>query len=422
MKQLRADLQFEKSNATKFESKLIAVVKEKEALEKAHQAKDAKIEQLQNRVDEQVKKLGAASSELQSLAATKRKDADLSAREHELKVSYAALKAREASCASREKALALKKDVGARTEASAALPSASMTPTLATTPASTSKPPISRFADIARRYVFTPGLNPRANDTPTKTTPLSAKSKQLFAAVVDKAQSAVKASASKAERAKTATAVGMFNALQSVVGFKDGTASTSEPKKIAAPALTPSKKTLETHFPSSPTKPTPANEKPAEEKASEKKFSLEESERPSTRRSRRAAPTATETEDAPKPKKAPAKKKAKAAEPATEPATEPTTRKRGRTAKKPSTSEPEREADADDEPEVKRGRGRPRKTVAEDDVNAPKPASRPRGRPKKSEAASTAKADPLKHLQDFLSSGPKEAAPTTRRSTRSRRA
>jgi hypothetical protein len=55
-------------------------------------------------------------------------------------------------------------------------------------------------------------------------------------------------------------------------------------------------------------------------------------------------------------------------------------------------------------------------------VNAPKPASRPRGRPKKSEAASTAKADPLKHLQDFLSSGPKEAAPTTRRSTRSRRA
>ena len=246
VKQLRADLQFEKSNATKFESKLIAVVKEKEALEKAHQAKDAKIEQLQNRVDEQVKKLGAASSELQSLAATKRKDADLSAREHELKVSYAALKAREASCASREKALALKKDVGARTEASAALPSASMTPTLATTPASTSKPPISRFADIARRYVFTPGLNPRANDTPTKTTPLSAKSKQLFAAVVDKAQSAAKASASKAERAKTATAVGMFNALQSVVGFKDGTASTSEPKKIAAPALTPSKKTLET--------------------------------------------------------------------------------------------------------------------------------------------------------------------------------
>lgn len=40
------------------------------------------------------------------------KDVDLSVREYELKVSYVALKAREASCASREKVLVLKKDVG----------------------------------------------------------------------------------------------------------------------------------------------------------------------------------------------------------------------------------------------------------------------------------------------------------------------
>ena len=98
----------------------------------------------------------------------------------------------------------------------------------------------SRFPDIVRRYVFTPGLAPRRADdspTPKKTpapasTPVSERSKHLFAAVVEKAQSAAKASASKLEAsaskasasasaAKTAAGVGMFNALQSVVGYKE---------------------------------------------------------------------------------------------------------------------------------------------------------------------------------------------------------
>lgn len=99
-----------------------------------------------------------------------------------------------------------------------------------------------------------------------------------------------------------------------MVGFKDGIAFTFELKKIVVFVLMLFKKILEMYFLLLLMKLMFVNEKLVEEKVLEKKFLLEEFERLSTRRFRRAASIAIEMEDVLKLKKVLVKKKVKVVE------------------------------------------------------------------------------------------------------------
>jgi hypothetical protein len=199
------------------------------------------------------------------------------------------LKARESACVSREKAVA---KAEAKAPAKSPLGPSRGKELAGTTPGP--QPTTSRFADLARKYVFTPGLNPRANSpTPTKT-PSSEKS--LFAVVVDKATSAAKASGSKVEAARTNAAVGMFNALQNAVGYK------SEDKKIADSPKPETAKKLHGAFAlmqkksQTPIKQTVEDREPEEDApVAEESFVEKPVEEP--KKSKRASSKKTETQE-----------------------------------------------------------------------------------------------------------------------------
>ena len=478
VKELRSDLQREKQSVTKMESQILNQQRQIDRVNATVEARDGEIEKLRKRLSEAESASAAFKSELRESgslstreialekkeSAIKAKEAELLERERELKDSLSKLKARESACASREKAVA---KAEAKAPAKSPLGPSRGKELAGTTPGP--QPTTSRFADLARKYVFTPGLNPRANSpTPTKT-PSSEKS--LFAVVVDKATSAAKASGSKVEAARTNAAVGMFNALQNAVGYK------SEDKKIAdspkpetakklhgAFALmqkksqTPIKQTVEDREPEedAPVAEESFVEKPVEEPKKSKRASSKKTETQeesltteTTRRARRAPKKLGEEDEA---KEAPKTRPKRAASTLTKDTEEQEPkRKRGRPAKstrldtETEITVPETSVEATVDAVPKRGRGRPRKTVdaeasvatmettegdapkrrgrppktkaakeKEDEETAESPKPRKRGRPRKDETTK---------LADFLSAGEKEktvpSRPSSRRSTRS---
>lgn len=96
MKRLKADLEFEKSSVTKYESKAIALEKEKSGLEKALAARDGKIERLEDQLQAKEEKLATMASELRASGA-------LAPREAALAKSEASVEAREARARERER-------------------------------------------------------------------------------------------------------------------------------------------------------------------------------------------------------------------------------------------------------------------------------------------------------------------------------
>ena len=307
VKQLKSDLQLEKSAVTKVESAKISLEKDRSSLRKEIEMNAAKMIELEQEVENQSARLATMAKELEENRALGKSDAAVAKRERaleqrekaaaererEIKESFTNLKARESACEKRERAIAKSEATEATRSTPAKASGASTSRGTAIEPSGTTLAPtptvpshtVSRFAELARRYVFTPGFKPRlgkpsAADSPTPTkTPLSEKSRQLFAAVVDKAQSAAKASATKAQsvaqssaskaqsvakasasmadQAKNAAAVGVFKALHSTIGYKQSTpakslgAGTPDEKPAGkTTAKTPARKTLESQFPS----------------------------------------------------------------------------------------------------------------------------------------------------------------------------
>lgn len=459
LKQLKADLQLEKSTSTKYESELIKIKKERDALAQEMEDKQAIIVQLKARVEEQTTRLAAATSNLTKSGGLDSREAALAKREtvleaerstlnaekDEIKASFANLKLREAACASREKALAKEeKTMAAATNRPVAAEPArgKELVTVARTPEAspkTSTAVVSRFAEIARRFVFTPGMNARADSPTPNKSPLSDTSKQLFAAVVNKAQSTAKASASKTEQATATAAAGVFGVLQSVVGKSTsggGSALPSPPpqKQLASQNL----------FPSSPRKDKPDTKERTEKDRPEATTSVvqttkaaEPAAKPTRSKRRTESQTASEAQEP-----ARSSRRTQTTAVAEESVTEArgsdaakVPRKRGRPPKHPTAPAKEEEETETEQPVAKKSRGRPRKQVVDSEAPSEAPSKRPRGRPKKSGAGGddtvsentesavrsesrAVKRVELKHLQDFLGSGKKEVEPVLRRGAR----
>jgi len=476
VKELRSDLQREKQSVTKMESQILNQQRQIDRLDATVKARDDEIEKLRKRLSEAESASAALQSELRESgslstretalekkeSAIKAKEAEFLERERELKDSLSKLKARESACVSREKAVA---KAEAKAPAKSPLGVSRGKELAGTTPGP--QPTTSRFADLARKYVFTPGLNPRANSpTPTKT-PSSEKS--LFAVVVDKATSAAKASGSKVEAVRTNAAVGMFNALQNAVGYKsDDKKIADSPKPETAKKLhgafalmqktsqTPIKQTVEDREPEEdePAAEESFVEKPVKEPKKSKRASSKKTETKeesltteTTRRTRRAPKKLGEEDEV---EEAPKTRPKRAASTLTKnDEEEEPKRKRGRPVKstrldtETEITVPETSVEATVDAAPKRGRGRPRKTVdAEASVTTMETtegAPRRRGRPPKTKAAKekeeeTAESPKLRKrgrprkdettkLADFLSAGEKEktvpSRPSSRRSTRS---
>ena len=426
-KSLKGELQFEKSSVTKMESQALGLHKTIKDLNAAAVAKDGKITQLQARVEELNAKLANALSDLALSAplssrekalekkstALDAKEADVYAREKELKDSLAKLKARESSCASREKALA-------KSEARVSRATGKEVASPAPTPG-----PRYSFADIARRYVFTPGMNAESPATSSKSpastrTPASEKTKNLFAGFFAPKESESKLGdvPSAISAKKTEFALKAFGVLQKVVGSKE-----EQPKAIEAPkrlehtfkAASPAPKS-EVKKVATPAKASPPKSKPETQKVAAKRSRVaaepENVDEPQTRNTRAKRATAASTDSQPDVIKEsrssrtrkPTAKVAEASLPVTaEKATkESPKRKRGRPAK---SKEPEMEFPSTPNPKK-----------AEPVEKEEKAEKRGRGRPPKSRTAS--------QLVDFLQPGKVEKAASstrsTRRSTRSR--
>lgn len=437
-KSLKGELQFEKSSVTKMESQALGLHKTIKDLNAAAMAKDGKIAQLQARVEELNAKLANALSDLaksgplssrekaveNKSAAVQAKETEVTAREKELKESLAKLKAREASCASREKALA-------KSEASVSRATGKEVASPAPTPG-----PRYSFADIARRYVFTPGMNAESPATSSKSpaparTPVSEKTKNLFTGLFAPKESESKAGdvASAISAKKTEIALKAFGVLQKVVGSKE-----EQPKAIQAPkrleqtfkVASPAPKS-EAKKAATPAKVSPSKSQPKAEKIAAKRSRIatdesEKADEPPTRNTRvkRETVKAKDSEEVVKEGRSSRTRKptAKAAE-----ASLPATTKK--TAEKKTTEEETKE----EEPKRKRGRPAKMKEPETEFPSTPKPKKaepveeesnkekRGRGRPAKSRTAS--------QLTDFLQPGKVEASTRTtrgsRRSTRNSR-
>ena len=430
-KSLKGELQFEKSSVTKMESQALGLHKTIKDLNAAAVAKDGKIAQLQARVEELNAKLANALSDLaksgplssrekaveNKSAAVQAKETEVTAREKELKESLAKLKAREASCASREKALA-------KSEASVSRATGKEVASPAPTPG-----PRYSFADIARRYVFTPGMNAESPATSSKSpapaqTPVSEKTKNLFTGLFAPKESESKAGdvASAISAKKTEIAIKAFGVLQKVVGSKE-----EQPKAIQAP------KRLEQTFKVA----SPAPKSEVEKAATPAKVSQPKTEKVAAKRSR-IATDESKTADEPPTRNTRVKRetvKAKDSEEVVKEGRSSRTRKptakaaeaslpatKKKTAEKKATEEETKE----EEPKRKRGRPAKMKEPETEFPSTPKPKKaepveeesnkekRGRGRPAKSRTAS--------QLTDFLQPGKVEASMhTTRGSRRSTR-